>query len=96
MKKFIDKIYPFIVILVIVLIIAIYYKTRTPEASWGLVSSKDEEIELLKEEISNLEDELSDVSSKCDELERKNKDNEDLIEILQDQLLSHGIEPDEL
>lgn len=50
----------------------------------------------LEEENSRLEDELVDSDSKLEELQQKYEYDEELINILQQQLESHGIEPEEL
>lgn len=54
------------------------------------------EIEELKEEISNLEEERDDLSDRLDSLQHEYDYAEELIELLQDQLESYGIEPYEL
>ena len=56
------------------------------------ITSKDNQIEELKVEI----DEKNNKLYKLDDTKRELENKDELIELLQEQLLSYGIEPNEL
>lgn len=98
MVDFIKNNYKSIIIILIIGLIFVYYLTK-PSDNYVEVSPQDKmasEIEDLKFQKNQLEEKLSHANSQLEELQRNYEDDEALISLLQDQLLSYGIEPFEL
>ena len=96
MKNFRSTLIAFLIVVIIILLIYLYNmpqdKTPVPYSQW----SDSEKVEYLEEQISDYEDKIDELNSKLDNLKEDYDYDEELIEILQQQLLRHGIEPEEL
>jgi peptidoglycan hydrolase CwlO-like protein len=99
MKKIIECISKVLIIISIIIIAWICLINKDASNEYVGVTQQDNlnsQIEDLKFKNKLLEDDLDSANSKLDELQREYDKNEELIELLQDQLLSYGIEPFEL
>ncbi len=102
MKNFIDEnfatIIKAILVIFIIVMVFIYYINKSSD-DYVEITPQDkiqQEIEKLKEENDFLKENLSHKEAQLEDLEREHEHDEELIDILQKQLLSYGIEPDEL
>lgn len=101
-KEICKKIMKFIAIggiIILTIYIGFIKEERTGKVLYNELTSKEKtelEIEKLKEQNKKYEEEISDLKIQLEELKSKHEYDEELIKLLQEQLKSHGIEPDEL
>ncbi len=95
--KSILKVLVFIFIIVLIIYICLQEDKEVGPipVSYSKLSNK-EKVELLEEEQENYIEKINELENKLEELQKKYEEAEDLIYILREQLISYGIEPDEL
>lgn len=100
MNEKLKNILKVLVFIFIVVFIIYIYLQEDEEVGPILVSyselSNKEKVELLEEEQEKYIEKINELENKLQELQKKYEEAEDLIYILREQLISYGIEPNEL
>ncbi len=98
MKTFFQENYKTIIVLLIIGFIFIYY-LYTNSNDYVSMTPQEElnyNLEILKDENNALKENLENANSQLEDLKKENENDKSLILLLQNQLLSYGIEPFEL